>query len=172
MVEENLFRRDLYHRLNVVTIDVPPLRERGEDVIILANHFINEFNKQFNRTIRKVDKDIKHFLLGYPWPGNVRELRNAIERAVLLSDNGRLTLEDFSNLIKSVSIKAIQDENQLEENKHLVKFEVNYGSTNLRKLEKYYAEKVLEKLEGNKTRTAKLLGISRPKLDTLLEKLK
>ena len=172
MVEENLFRRDLYHRLNVVTIDVPPLRERGEDVIILANHFITEFNKQFNRTIKKVDKDIKHFLLGYPWPGNVRELRNAIERAVLLSDNGRLTLDDFSNLIKSVSIKAIHDENQFEENRHMVKFEVNYGSTNLRKLEKFYAEKVLEKLQGNKTRTAKLLGISRPKLDTLLEKQK
>ena len=169
MVEENLFRRDLFHRLNVVTIEVPSLRERNEDVILLANHFISEFNKQFNKSIKRVDKDIQHFLLGYPWPGNVRELRNSIERAVLLSENGRLKLEDFSNLINSVHVKSTKNNSKDELPNSLIRMDVNYGAINLRKLEKHYAREVLKKLGGNKTQTAKLLGISRPKLDLLLK---
>jgi transcriptional regulator with PAS, ATPase and Fis domain len=82
MVEMNLFRRDLYHRLNVVSIEIPRLSERDDDVILLANHFIKEFNVQFGKSVKKIDKDLQHFLKGYPWPGNVRELRNSIERAV------------------------------------------------------------------------------------------
>jgi two-component system response regulator AtoC len=169
MVEENLFRRDLYHRLNVVTIDIPPLREREDDVIILANHFISEFNKQFTKSVKRVDKNIQHFLKGYQWPGNVRELKNSIERAVLLSDNGKLTLEDFSNIIKSVQIKPTNGESDVDLSEHLVKFEVAYGTTDLKKLEKFYAREILKKLKGNKTQTAKLLGISRPKLDILVK---
>ena len=170
MVEENLFRRDLYHRLNVVSIEIPPLRERDEDVVSLANHFIKEFNSQFGKSVKKVDKDIQHFLMGYPWPGNVRELRNSIERAVLLSDNGKLELRDFSNLIKSVSITENPEKMDEVFPAHLIRMDINYGVTDLRKLEKYYAHQVLEKLGGNKTQTARLLGVSRPKLDTLLKK--
>jgi len=96
MVEDNLFRRDLFHRLNVVSIEVPPLREREDDIVILANHFIKEFNIQFEKSVKKIDKDLQHFLKGYSWPGNVRELRNAIERAVLLSDSSKISIDDFS----------------------------------------------------------------------------
>ena len=103
MIEDGLFRRDLYHRLNVVSIELPPLRERGDDIIDLANHFIDEFNSSFNKKTKKISKELKHFFLGYPWPGNVRELKNVIERAVLLSENGDLSLSDFSNLINSIS---------------------------------------------------------------------
>ena len=69
MVDRNLFRRDLFHRLNVVSIEIPPLRERGEDIIFLANHFIEEFNQQFDKSIKKLDKDLQHLLMGYSWPG-------------------------------------------------------------------------------------------------------
>lgn len=169
MVERNLFRRDLFHRLNVVSIEIPPLRERERDVIHLANHFIEEFNRQFNKSVKKLDKDVQHLLMGYSWPGNVRELRNAIERAVLLSEDKRLHIKDFSNLISKVPDKIISSENSGEVPPSVIRLDINYGITNLRNLDKKYAREVLEKMGGNKTQTAKLLGISRPKLDTLLK---
>jgi two-component system response regulator AtoC len=169
MVEMNLFRRDLYHRLNVVSIEIPRLSERDDDVILLANHFIKEFNVQFGKSVKKIDKDLQHFLKGYPWPGNVRELRNSIERAVLLSENGKLKLVDFSNLAKSVQIDFQYTESYAKIPNNVIRFDVNYGTTVLRNLEKHYAREVLEKLDGNKTQCARLLGISRPKLDTLLK---
>ena len=168
MVEKKSFRRDLYHRLNVVSIEIPPLRERGEDIILLANHFIADFNKQFDKSTKKLDKDVQHFMLGYPWPGNVRELRNAIERAILLSDDAKLQLKDFSNLIKNVAIDSSEVLETMNVPTHIIRMEVNYGSTDLKKVEKHYAHEVLMKLGGNKTQTARILGISRPKLDTLL----
>jgi two-component system response regulator AtoC len=169
MVEKNLFRRDLYHRLNVVSIEIPPLSQRDDDVIILANHFIKEFNTQFGKSVKKIDKDLQHFLKGYPWPGNVRELRNAIERAVLLSENGKLKLGDFSNLARSVQIDFQHTESYAKIPNNVIRLDVNYGTTVLRNLEKHYAREVLDKLDGNKTQCARLLGISRPKLDTLLK---
>ena len=168
MVERNLFRRDLFHRLNVISIEVPPLRERGEDIVLLANHFIKEFNKQFGKSVKKLDKDIQHFFMGYPWPGNVRELRNAIERAVLLSEDGKLKLEDFTSLRRNIPVNAADTQSFELNSNHLIRMDINYGSTGLRKLEKFYAREVLKKLGGNKTQAARLLGISRPKLDTLL----
>ena len=169
MVERNLFRRDLFHRLNVVSIEIPPLRERGEDIIYLANHFIEEFNQQFDKSIKKLDKDLQHLLMGHPWPGNVRELRNAIERAVLLCDDQKLQIKDFSNLIDNV-LSNTNDESKLEDVPlNIVRLDVNYGITSLRNVDKEYARRVLAKMGGNKTQTAKLLGISRPKLDILLK---
>jgi two-component system response regulator AtoC len=169
MVDQNLFRRDLFHRLNVVSIEIPPLRERGEDIIQLANHFIDEFNQQFDKSIKKLDKDLQHLLMGYSWPGNVRELRNSIERAVLLCDDHKLQIKDFSNLIDNVAAKTheINEINDVPFN--IVRMDVNYGITSLRNVDKEYARKVLTKMGGNKTQTAKILGISRPKLDILLK---
>ena len=169
MVEKNLFRRDLYHRLNVVSIEIPPLRERGEDIVLLANHFIEEFNKQFNKSVKKLDKDVQHLLLGHPWHGNVRELRNAIERAVLLSDERRLQLKDFSHLLNNIQSNKTADFGIETIPSNIVRLDINYGLTSLRVVDKEYASKVLSKMGGNKTQTAKLLGISRPKLDTLLK---
>jgi two-component system response regulator AtoC len=169
MVLKEQFRRDLFHRLNVVTIEIPSLKERPEDIVLLTNHFIEEFNKQFEKSIKKVDKDVQHFLKGYPWPGNVRELKNAIERAVLLSDKNKLELNDFTNLIRNVPIEFKDKVYQDDLSPHLIRMDVNYGSTDLRKLQKHYAREVLKKLDGNKTQTARLLGISRPKLDTLIK---
>ena len=170
MVEENTFRRDLFHRLNVVTIDLPPLKDRSEDIISLADYFIDEFNRQFNKSVRKIGKELKYFFLGYPWPGNVRELKNIIERAVLLSEDGELNLGDFSNLINSVpaTIQSNFDNSNIPDN--VIRLDLNYGTTDLKKLTKHYALQVLEKVGGNKSQASKLLGISRPKLDTLVNK--
>jgi len=169
MVDQNLFRRDIFHRFNVVSIEIPPLRERGEDIIQIANHFIDEFNQQFDKSIKKLDKDLQHLLMGYSWPGNVRELRNSIERAVLLCDDHKLQIKDFSNLIDNVASKTheINEINDVPFN--IVRMDVNYGITSLRNVDKEYARKVLTKMGGNKTQTAKILGISRPKLDILLK---
>jgi len=169
MVDQNLFRRDLFHRLNVVSIEIPPLRERAEDIILLANHFIDEFNQQFDKSIKKLDKDLQHLLMGYSWPGNVRELRNAIERAVLLCDDHKLQIKDFSNLIDNVDSKAYEVTKVDDVPFNIVRMDVNYGITSLRNVDKEYARKVLTKMGGNKTQTAKILGISRPKLDILLK---
>jgi two-component system, NtrC family, response regulator AtoC len=169
MVERNLFRRDLYHRLNVVSIEIPPLRDREEDAVLLANHFIEEFNKQFNKSVKKLDKDVQHLLMGYSWPGNVRELRNIIERAVLLSEDKKLQMKDFLSLINNSPVLAQENLNSQQTPSNVIRLDINYGVTNLRKLDKQYARQVLLKLGGNKTQTAKLLGISRPKLDILLK---
>lgn len=172
MVEEGLFRRDLFHRLNVVTIELPALKERSEDIIALADYFISEFNKSFNKSVKKISKELKYFFLGYPWPGNVRELKNVIERAVLLSDNGELKLEDFSGLINSVPISSQNSYSDIELPQNIIRLDLNYGTTDLKKLTKFYAHQVLEKVGGNKSQASKLLGISRPKLDTLVAKKK
>ena len=169
MVERNLFRRDLYHRLNVVSIEIPPLREREDDVVLLANHFIEEFNTQFNKSVKKLDKDVQHLLKGYAWPGNVRELRNIIERAVLLSEDKKLQMKDFLSLINNSPVLAQENLNSQQTPSNVIRLDINYGVTNLRKMDKQYARQVLLKLGGNKTQTAKLLGISRPKLDILLK---
>jgi two-component system, NtrC family, response regulator AtoC len=172
MVEEGTFRRDLYHRLNVVTIEIPPLKERGEDIIILADHFIEEFNKSFNKSVKKISKESIYFFLGYPWPGNVRELKNVIERTVLLSDNGEISLSDFASLINSVPAADNQLFSSVSVPDNVIRIDLNYGITDLKKLTKYYASLVLEKVGGNKSQASKLLGISRPKLDTLISKKK
>lgn len=171
MVEEGTFRRDLYHRLNVVTIHLPSLKERSDDVILLANYFIDQFNKEFGKSVKKISKELIHFFKGYPWPGNIRELRNAIERAVLLSEDGNLSLPDFSNLINSVPVNS--NNNKLSNlPPELIRIDLNYATIDLKKLNRYYAKLVLEKVNGNKSQAAKLLGISRPKLDLLLKDLK
>lgn len=172
LVEEGLFRRDLYHRLNVVTIELPPLRERREDIIPLADYFISEFNREFDKSVKKIPPHLKHFLLGYTWPGNVRELRNAIQRAVLLTDSDELRMNDFSNIIKSAPIESEILKATEEIPPQVIRLDLNYATTDLKRLSKFYAVKVLEKLNGNKSQAARFLGVSRPKLDALLSKKK
>ena len=172
MIEEGSFRRDLYHRLNVVTIELPPLKERSDDIINLADHFIEDFNLLFNKSVKKIGKELKYFFLGYPWPGNVRELKNIIERAVLLSENNELNLSDFSHLITSVPAIINLNSNNEKLPENVIRLDLNYGTTDLKKLTKYYAIQILEKVGGNKSQASKLLGISRPKLDTLVSKKK
>ncbi len=171
MVEDGSFRRDLYHRLNVVTIELPSLRERDEDIVLLANFFIDQFNREFGKSVKKINKEVTHFFKAYSWPGNIRELKNTIERAVLLSEDGSLSLADFSILINTVPINSL-DKNIPEVTPQMIRMDLNYAAIDLKKLDRYYAKRVLEKVGGNKSQAAKLLGISRPKLDNLLKTAK
>ncbi len=170
LIENNLFRRDLFHRLDVVSIELPPLRERGEDALLLTKYFINKYNGQFNKSVRKIDEDAEQFILRYPWPGNVRELKNAIERTVLLSENSTLKLRDFTN---QSYLNLTEDSSQSSEVKllpQIIRMDVNFHKVGIRELTKSYAKEVLKKSKGNKSQAAKLLGVSRPKLDALLKK--
>ena len=169
LVDQNLFRKDLYHRLNVVSILLPPLRERGEDVILLTEKFVEEFNKQFNKSINRFEDGLKEFLLGYTWPGNVRELRNAIERAVLLSEDSLLRVNDFTILLKNLPLNILEKEEHIILHPNLIRLDLNYENMDLLKLSRIYAKEIMRKLKGNKTKSANILGISRPKLDKLLK---
>ena len=97
--EAGSFRLDLYYRLNVITINVPPLRERGGDVELLARHFMQQFCRRFGSSVSGMDRDFVEFLHRHAWPGNVRELQNVIERAIILADGNVLTVSDLEEMI-------------------------------------------------------------------------
>ncbi len=169
LLQLNTFRSDLYYRLNVVTLFIPPLREREDDILILAEHFIKEFNRQFNKSIRRLDNEAKDFLVKYPWPGNVREIKNAMERAVLLANNSVLGINDLSTLVNVGPPQAVGSDESLNNLPQYINLNLNYTQTTIKKLIELYAKQVLEKTGGNKSKTAKLLKISRPKLDLLIK---
>ncbi len=168
LIENNLFRRDLYHRLNVISLELPPLRNRPEDILLLADHFISEFNSQFNKNINVMEKSAREFISHYPWPGNIRELRNAIERAVLLGEGSTIKLKDFSNLLFVDLVKSGVPKEEINMLPQFIRLDLNYMNTGLRKISIIYAKEVLSKMNGNKSQAAKILGISRPRLDALL----
>jgi two-component system, NtrC family, response regulator AtoC len=167
-LENNLFRRDLFHRLNTVTLELPSLKNRGDDVLILADHFITHFNKIFNRNITKMTPELKDFILRYSWPGNVRELRNSFERAILLNEEDVLRLNHFSHLYNYTSQRKTDEDIPPQ----FVKLKFEYENVDLKQIDKLYAIEILKKMNGNKSKTAKQLGISRPKLDILLKQKK
>lgn len=170
MIEENSFRSDLYYRLNTISIEIPPLRERQDDIQVLLQNFIKEYNTQFGKEVSRVDSDLEDFILNYSWPGNVRELKNSVERAVLLSEGKSLSLKHFSNIINFTPPAEDVKDRKTTLHPHIVNLKLNYISTDLEELNQIYAEEVLKKFKGNKTRTSQQLGISRPKLDKLLKK--
>ncbi len=168
MVENNLFREDLYHRLNVVTFKLPPLRERAGDIIRLTEYFIKEFSNQFNKEIIGISDEVNNYLIDYNWPGNVRELKNAVERAVLLTNNTVLQMNDFISIKNKYNFSYNSDD-EIRALQNIIYLQIDHTRTKLIDLDKIYAEEVYHKLLKNKTKTATYLGISRPKLDTLLK---
>ena len=168
MLNANLFRRDLYHRLNVVSIELPPLRIRTEDILPITYHFIDRFNRMFGKNVKEIDNEFQEFALNYSWPGNIRELKNTIERAILLCEDTKLRLRDFLDF-NNVPINLSLDQENSLFFPHLIRIDLNYKKTDMHNLNKLYAKKVLIKMRGNKSKTSKILGISRPKLDSLLK---
>jgi DNA-binding NtrC family response regulator len=144
---EGKFREDLFYRINVMSILLPPLRDRKEDIPLLVAHFIRNSRSPHADKIR-VNSDVVDAFLRYNWPGNVRELSNVIERAIILSNNNLITLNEIPNLSK------------LSNNSDLHSF----VSLSLNEVEKRHIRLVLDAQNGNKTRAARILGISRPKL--------
>ncbi|HLE08313.1 MAG TPA: sigma-54 dependent transcriptional regulator [Thermodesulfobacteriota bacterium] len=175
-VEEKRFREDLYHRLNVVTINIAPLRERKEDIALLCGHFLEKFSEESGTEARSLSKDAVSELQNYPWPGNVRELENILRRAVILSPNIILTPEDISLPKRKQKKESLED--MLEK-----KLEPFIEKTSGRGKEELYdsimpfmerplIKLVLKKTGFNQVKAAELLGINRNTLRKKIKELK
>ncbi len=156
---ESSFREDLFYRLNVMPIHMPPLRQRPEDIPLLCRHFVDKFNAALDRRIEDVSPPAMKLLLRHPWPGNVRELENAIERAMVLCEGDRLGPEAFDGIIGGLA--AGRDVTAMFDG-----FSIKAAR---RVIEKALIEKALQATGGNRTRAARLLEISHP---SLLSKIK
>ena len=150
LIEVNKFRKDLYYRINVASINLPPLRERRIDIKVIADHFLKIYNKKFQKQIIKFSDDSIKTMLDYSWPGNIRELKNVVERAVLFED---------SDVINKVFIEVNQ--NIDERNNPII---YNSGKITLDQLEKEFIINTLKETQGHQTRAAEILNISRSKL--------
>jgi two-component system, NtrC family, response regulator AtoC len=154
-VKNEQFREDLFYRINVLTIEMPPLRERKEDIPLLINHFLEKFNRRLGLTIDKVNSECMERLLEYSWPGNVRELENAIERAMVLSNGKELTTEFLPReLNRTVG-------HDTEDNFYLHGYSVK---RNTKQMERQLISLALTQTGGNKTKAASLLELSLPAL--------
>jgi len=158
-VAKGHFREDLFYRLNVLSIHLPPLRDRLEDVPLLMDHFINKFNKQLGKSIRSVSPAAIAILLAYHWPGNIRELENIIERAVVLSDEDQILPELLPPALSDMLEPAYDGEIERA-------YSLKYAK---KMLEEKMIVRALKETHGNRTRASKLLEISHP---SLLSKMK
>jgi DNA-binding NtrC family response regulator len=155
LVSEGKFRDDLFYRLSVVTVDLPPLRERRDDIPLLVKAFLDEFGRENNKQVRELTPEALNVLLAYDWPGNVRELRNAIEQMVVLARAERLTVRDVPSAIR--------------EGADLSKINVVRDGMTVEDAERLVIVQALKETDGNRTKAAQKIGISRR---TLHRKLK
>src|SRR6185503_13449500 len=158
-VIERRFREDLFYRINVLRIDVPALRVRGNDVLFLAQHFVKLFSQQTSKSVVGLSPPVAEKLMGYTWPGNVRELQNCIERAVAFTRFDELTVDDLPDKIRGyrstdLGIPGVDAHEVLT----------------MDEVERRYITRVLKQLEGNKTMAADLLGLDRRTLYRKLER--
>ncbi len=149
-IDEGSFRSDLYYRLNVVSVQLPPLRERKDDVPLLAAHFMNKYNVEFNKKFDRVDRKAMDFMIDYHWPGNVRELENVIERAIVIAQG------------PEVSVKHLPFCN--------VEFPTTEEPQTLQEMERVHIEKMLARNDWNISKTARLLNIDRTTLHKKIKK--
>lgn len=169
-IKQNEFREDLYYRINVVPINLPPLRARGKDVLLIAKYFIDRYNKRFNKSIKGFTKDAEEKLLSYKWPGNIRELRNIIERIVILHSDE--FIDDTDIPIDSHKLKKNKNvdsniEDSLEQKVLTTSFSLD---DEIRDIEKKCIKIALEKANNNYTKASHMLGISRFALKRKIEK--
>jgi two-component system response regulator AtoC len=160
---EATFRTDLYHRLNVVQVTLPPLRERGDDVVLLAEAFIESICREYGISRRRLSDDAKRFMHDYSWPGNVREVRNQIERILLLENDPVITADHFHTT--NVNGHTVSVRNEGAE----IKVELPSVGVPLEALEREVLRAALTRCEGNVSRTARFLSISR---QTLIYRMK
>lgn len=168
MVAENLFRIDLFYRLNLITIELTALRERVNDILYLAELFVEEFVERYGKKIKKIDNSVIDFITAYSWPGNIRELKNILERGVLLCEGNVLTLKDIEVLTQYSSEHEGTQSAMYGADPEKIRIDVFPEECSLQEISVIYAKEVLKKVDGNKTKAAQILDISRPKLDRLL----
>ncbi len=151
LVKKDLFREDLYFRLNVLTISLPPLRDRGDDVLLLIRHLAAKFTRELGRPEPHFSDEALHVLRNYHWPGNVRELENVVQRLIVMSDSDLIEVSDLPSLMRFSALRGVGM------NRTLAEVEIEH------------IRNVLASVDGNRTRAAQILGIDRK---TLREKLK
>jgi DNA-binding NtrC family response regulator len=158
-IEEDRFREDLYYRINVLQVDLPPLRSRGTDVLLIAQRFIERMAESAGKPVTGMTRPVAERLLSYSWPGNVRELRNIIERAVALTQCDQIVVEDLPEKIRSYSGSPVlatgSDPSELR---------------SLDSIERAYVQHVLKAVGGNKSRAARILGLDRKTLYRWLDR--
>jgi len=150
MVKNNLFRKDLYYRLNVINIDMPPLRQRREDIPILVDHFIKKYNMMLNKNVKGITPEALEALERYEFEGNVRELENTIERAVALTRDDFIDIEDLPT-------DFFEKENNVPQEDDIIKISIGES---MKSVEKKLIKHTLEKYNNNRKRTSEVLGIS------------
>lgn len=180
-VSEGRFREDLYYRLNAITIQIPPLRNRKEDIVPLIEHFLNKYSLELGVGHRTLSDEAKELVLSYNWPGNVRELENIIKRVLVLTSDSVITKDTLPEAAPHLEGKVKSDEESLNlmissELKHLLDATQNNDSGNIyekiiRKVEKPLIESVLNITNGNKKKAAQILGINRNTLSKKIEDL-
>jgi len=178
-VREGTFRQDLYYRLAIISIFLPPLRERREDILPMVEFFVERYNKKFRKNIRGITEETRRLLMNHNWPGNVRELKNAIERAMILEEEDFLspTYMPFAvgkgqvgvTAFEHVSGSPMDGAQPLENGRSLPPITIPAGGTSLEEVERAFVEMAMRRSNNNQTQAAKLLDISR---DALRYKLK
>jgi two-component system response regulator AtoC len=163
MVKEGRFREDLYYRLKVINIHIPPIRDRMEDIPYLLLHFLSKTNNELRRNIRFVSRDAIDFLMSYTWKGNIREIENTVTHVVAMTQDDCLTKSHFMAVVKGKhSDRQDVDEKEPEN--------VDYPPLSLNEVEKKQVRKILEYTKWHKGKTCEILGISRPRLDRKMKK--
>lgn len=168
-VDAGRFRKDLFYRLNVVPLHLPPLRDRRTDVPSLVKHFIEKYNKRLNKKIEGIADDALVMLQAYPWPGNIRELENMMERVLLFADGPRIEVKDLPEPVRTSLQSAVA---QMTDTATPMVGETplkDFLKAKQAEIEKAFIVQALAKTEGNVTRAAKLLGISRKSLQTKMK---
>jgi len=187
-VREGQFRQDLYYRLAIISLFIPPLRDRREDILPLVQFFIGRYNKRFRKSVRGITPETRELLVKYDWPGNVRELKNAIERAMILEDDDMLrpvylpfsvgsplsSLTAFEvssggNVAAGAGFSPGQTDIQVVNGKNLPRLSIPDGGTSLEEIERAFVDMAMHQASRNQTQAARLLDISR---DALRYKLK
>jgi len=164
-IESGTFRKDLYYRLNVITIELPPLRERGDDIILLSEHFLEHFAKKYKKPRKTLSEEAKKLLLKHLWPGNVRELKHTMERAILLSDSPVLYPSDIP--IDLRTRVPLDSSKVISQAPFLI---LPPSGCPLEEILRVSLKQTLELTKGNKSEAARILGISRPRLLRMLRK--
>ena len=161
-VKKGNFRGDLYYRLKVVPVNLPPLRRRGEDILLLALHFVNAFNREFRKKVKGLSSMSERLFLGYEWPGNVRELKNVIERAMILEDDVLILPEHLPLELSGGPAGGAE--------KNGVYLKLPAAGLDIEKVEKELVRQALDQTKGNQTKAAKLLHLTRDTLRYRMQK--
>jgi Nif-specific regulatory protein len=180
LIQQKRFRLDLYYRLNVIRLDIPPLRERKEDILLLAKYFIERYSKENDKDIHSITPEAIKLLESYDWPGNVRELENLIERAVVLNQTGYLDVKDFPEVLEKISslekvpylISSGDVEFSSIPEQSLDLYDGRVYETVIGEVEKKLILYALKKFKYTKTKAAKFLGINRNTLEKRIKELK